>query len=122
MDSKKASKRKVAAEGGGGSSNSNGENVLRFHHMANFSHTLAVHAHMASFHQLGRQAAVLHKACIDEPFVDALGQFNPASFALGERPRRQKVNWGPLVFPALEAVAAGAQVLVRGLAYIYRDG
>ena len=46
---------------------------------------------------------MLHKAGVDQPFVDALGQVNCLSSALSEPRVWRKVNWGRSAF----LVAAG---------------
>jgi hypothetical protein len=54
-----------------------GKNVIGLNRVAGFTDTGAVYAHMTSFYKFSGQAAVFHKPCVDEPFVDALCQFYP---------------------------------------------
>jgi hypothetical protein len=102
--------------------NSHGQHIFWFYGVGGFGDARAVQANMATFHQLGSQAAVFYKPRINQPFVNPLCQFNPASSGPSEQPALQKASWGPWVFPVWADEEEGAQAQGRDLVYIYRGG
>ena len=78
--------------------------------MADFGNSNTVQPYMSALDQCVGSRAVLYKAGVDQPFVEALRQLSFPSSAPSELQVLRRENWGPSAFQG----AVGAQQAFRG--------